>query len=251
MLAAGRSRISQMLHTMLKASGRLIIPDLCVACENSVDQRGLCNDCWPTLQLITDNSCRQCGYLFEHRSPLDRCGECLRDPPHFDDAIAAARYSGVMKDMVIALKHADRQDIAPVLANMMAPRMISVLKEADFILPLPLHQKRFLKRRFNQSAELARHVMRIGDIPIDKLNTRILIRHKSTAPQGHKTRSQRISSMRGAFQVPEDQREIIKSKHIVIIDDVLTTGASMSSAAQCLKRNGAKRVSACVAARVC
>lgn len=89
------------------------------------------------------------------------------------------------------------------------------------------------------------------NISMDKLNTKILIRHKSTSPQGHKSKSQRISAMRGAFSVPDDQIKVINDKHIIIIDDVMTTGASLSSAARALKKKGAKRVSACVAARVC
>ena len=231
--------------------GRFAVPSYCAICENEVDRPGICYECWPKLNLITENACLHCGSRFEYRSPLVKCGECLRDPPDFDDAIATATYSGIMKDMVIALKHGDRLDIAPVLAKIMAPKMLPLLKEADFILPLPLHRRRFFRRRFNQSAELARHLMAFGKIPMDKLNTQILIRHKSTSPQGHKSKSQRISAMRGAFSVPDDQIEMIKDKHIVIIDDVLTTGASLSSAARALKKKGAKRVSACVAARVC
>ena len=245
------SKIAHQLISIFREVGRFALPSYCTICDNEVDTPGICYECWPQLNLITDNACLHCGSRFEYRSPLVTCGDCLRDPPDFDDAIATAAYSGIMKDMVIALKHGDRLDIAPVLAKIMAPKMLPLLNEADFILPLPLHRRRFFKRRFNQSAELARHLMIFGNISMDKLNTRILIRHKSTSPQGHKSKSQRISAMRGAFSVPDDQIEMINDKHIIIIDDVMTTGASLSSAARALKKKGAKRVSACVAARVC
>ena len=243
MQAMGRKLMSEAVRWMS--------PALCAGCNADVGQTGLCERCWPRLTLITDNSCRQCGCRFEYRTPLDLCGECLREPPDVDATIAAAVYGGVMREMIIALKHGDRLDIAPVLANIMAPRIIPLLEDADFILPLPLHHKRFFKRRFNQSAELTRHVMAIGDLPKTRFTTSILIRHKPTPPQGHKSRNQRMIAMRGAFHVPEDQRDHIKDKHIVIIDDVMTTGASIGSAARCLKRYGAKKVSAAVAARVC
>lgn len=244
-------RVPDIALVLVREAGRFISPCLCAACHNSVERAGLCGSCWRGLTLITDDSCRQCGVRFEYKTLLERCGNCIKSPPHYDATVAAAVYSGVMREMTIAFKHGDRQDIAPVLAHIMAPRVMPLLKEADFVVPLPLHRRRFFKRRFNQAAELVRHLLAIGGLPLNKMNTHILLRHKATPSQGRRSRSQRIQAVRGAFSVPEDQIEVIKGKHILIIDDVMTTGASADSAARALKRKGARRVSVAVAARVC
>lgn len=236
---------------MARTLGHFITPCLCAICQNNVDSPGLCPSCWKELFLITNHSCQQCGLPFEYKTPLNRCGDCLKSPPAFDETIAAAKYDGVIRDLIISLKHGDRHDIAPILAKIMYPRARTLLQEADIILPLPLHKKRFFMRRFNQSAELARYLINLSQLNADKMKTDILLRHKNTTPQGHKTRHQRKKSLQGAFHVPDASKGDITGKHIVIIDDVMTTGASVASAARTLKRAGAKRVSAVVAARVC
>ena len=141
------------------------------------------------------------------------------------------------------------QLIAPILARIMAPKTFPLIDKADFILPLPLHRSRFFRRRFNQSAELTRQILAFhggGRI----MDTKILIRKKATAPQGKKSKAQRVAAMRGAFHVPTDQRYRIKGKDVLLIDDVLTTGASLSSAARCLKHAGAAEISVSTVARV-
>ncbi len=243
--------VRDIITTILNAAAHFITPSLCANCHNSVITSGLCRDCWGELRFISHDACSQCGVPFIYKTLLTKCGECLRDPPDVDATIAAAVYGGVIRDLVIGLKHGDRQDIAPVLAHLMAPKAMPLLHDADVILPLPLHRQRFFTRRFNQSAELARHIMKIGDIPPTRMNTHILIRHKHTEPQGRKSKNQRIAAMRNAFHVPDQYINLVKDKHIVIVDDVMTTGASIGAASKTLKRHGAKMVSAIVAARVC
>ena len=243
-----------MLKLAFKMAEQLIAPHLCPACDAEVADRGLCSNCWIDLKLISSQACGQCGLPFD--IPMidvlngHVCGQCLMDPPDFDHAVSALVYADPTRRMILALKHGDRQDIAPVLARIMAPKTIPLIEAADFILPLPLHRSRFLKRRFNQSAELTRQILALhgGGRMMD---TRILIRKKATPPQGKKSKAQRISAMRGAFQVPTDQRHRVKGKHILIIDDVLTTGASLSSAAGCLKLADAREISVSTVARVC
>ena len=260
-----------MFRPMLKMAERLIAPHLCPVCDAEVTDRGLCLDCWKDLKFIADQACYHCGTPFDIPmltpliSPESRgghgprgaiCGQCLMDPPDFDHAVSALVYADPARRMILALKHGDRQDIAPILARMMAPKTIPLMERADFILPLPLHRRRFLKRRFNQSAELTRHLIALQGLIPDQnggntMDTSILIRKKATAPQGRKSKAQRIAAMRGAFAVPQDQRARIKGKTILMIDDVLTTGASLSSAARCLKRAGAGHIAVSTVARVC
>ena len=233
---------------------QLIAPHLCPVCDAMVTDRGLCSQCWVDLKLISAQACHQCGVPFDIPmiDPLKGhvCGQCLMDPPDFDHAVSALVHSDPARHLILALKHGDRQYIAPVLARMMAPETLPLIDKADFILPLPLHRRRFFKRRFNQSAELTRQILAIhggGRV----MDTKILIRRKATAPQGQKSKAQRIAAMRGAFHVPEDQQHRIKGKHILIIDDVLTTCASLSSAARRLKRAGAATITVSTVARVC
>lgn len=240
-----------MLEMIAASITRFVFPQLCALCDDEVTQTGLCASCWSDINLISEMACRQCGTPFGHQQMQDICGNCLKDPPNFDYAAAAMTYNDGSRQLLLRFKHGDRQDIAPVLANMMASSTLPMIKEADFILPLPLHRTRFLSRRFNQSAELCRFLLKHAPDHRHKFSTHILLRHKRTPPQGHKTKAQRRNAVAGAFNVPADQRPIIKGKHILIIDDVMTTGASLSSAAKTLKRAGAAVVSVAVVARVC
>lgn len=247
-----------MLKAMFKLAfnmaEQLIAPHLCPVCDAEVAARGLCSNCWIDLKLISSQACRQCGLPFDIPiiDPLkgEVCGQCLIDPPDIDHAVSALVYADPAHHLILALKHGDRQDIAPILARIMAPKIFPLIDKADFILPLPLHRSRFFRRRFNQSAELTRQILAFhggGRI----MDTKILIRKKATAPQGKKSKAQRVAAMRGAFHVPTDQRYRIKGKDILLIDDVLTTGASLSSAARCLKHAGAAEISVSTVARVC
>ena len=231
--------------------GRFIFPRLCPICTSEVTASGVCTSCWPKLTLITGNACRQCGTPFPYQPLLDTCGNCLRQPPDFDAACAALVYGEVSRQLVLGLKHGDRQDIAPVLAAMMLPKTLPMMQAADWLIPLPLHPTRFLARRFNQSAELCRQLLAAAPELAPKYAPELLVRVKKTPPQGHKTRQQRQQAMRGAFLVPPHLKPRAKDAQMLIIDDVMTTGASLSSAARALKRAGAKTVSVSAAARVC
>ena len=225
-----------------KMAEQMIAPHLFPVCDAEVADRGLCSNCWIDLKLISSQACEQCGMPFDIPQ-IDHlkgqvCGQCLIDPPDFDHAVLALVYADPARHMILALKHGDRQDIAPVLARIMAPKTIPLIDKAYFILPLQLHRSRFFKRRFNQSAELTRQILALH-VGGRMMDTKILIRKKATPPQGKKSKAQRIEAMRGAFHVTTDQRHRIKGKHILLINDVLTTGASLSSTARCLKHAGA------------
>jgi ComF family protein len=230
---------------------QFIFPILCPICSREISDSGICSSCWGELQLISTNACQQCGVPFAYQPLIDRCGNCLHSPPDFDTTAAAMVYGETSKQLILALKYGDRQDIAPVLAAMMLPKTLPLITSADLVMPLPLHPTRFFKRRFNQSAELCRHMLKATPNQLDKFSTKSLIRVKKTPSQGRKTRRQRIDMMRGAFRVPKTEKANVDGRHILLIDDVLTTGASLSSAAKALKQAGAKTVSVSVAARVC
>lgn len=229
----------------------MLVPPLCPLCSGLTADGGICADCWHGLSLITETACQRCALPFPHGGGSAICGNCLAHPPGFDRGVAALAYNDTARQLILAFKHGDRLDIAPVLARLMLPASRGLLEQADIIIPLPLHPKRFLKRRFNQSAELGRHLTALAGLPQDRLQHGLLLRRRNTPSQARMTRLQRQRNVAGAFTLAAGAKAVIAGKSILLIDDVLTTGASLSAAATCLKRAGAETVAVSVAARVC
>lgn len=231
----------------------LLIPPQCPACHAIIDDDGLCGQCWSQIKRIAPPLCQQCGKGFAFTNAFsdgdNRCGRCLTAPPDFDHAIAAFKYNAMSRLLILGLKYARRHDVTPTMARMMANAGAELLDKSDWIIPLPLHWTRYVQRGFNQSAELARAAMKAANIANRKYRPDILKRMKKTESQGYKTRKQRRQNLQSAFRVTDKSR-YLNGASVVIIDDVLTTGASLSSAARCLKKAGAKEVAVLIAARV-
>ena len=234
---------------IIRTLGNLIIPPQCPSCHQLVSTDGICGECWSCLKAITPPACWQCGRGFDFDAGISRCGKCLTQPPDFDRGIAAVRYNAMSKRLILGLKYGGRHDMTPILGRMMANQGAALLHQADWIVPLPLHWTRHFSRGYNQSAELARAAMMAAGVSPKTYRPDIMIRSKRTENQGHKTREQRRQNMRDAFRLRTDTTSI-KGAKVLIIDDVLTTGASLSSAARCLKAGGAKEVAVLVVARV-
>jgi ComF family protein len=156
-------------------------------------------------------------------------------------------FSGVPRQMVQSLKYHDHPELARWMAAWMARAGKEVLADAHVILPVPLHPRRFLMRRFNQSAELGRHVAKLAAKPFDPA---ALFRVKLTKQQVGLGAAERQDNVRGAFQVPEEARIRIAGKSVLLIDDVYTTGATVMAAAKALTRGGAAHVDVLTFARV-
>ena len=227
----------------------MIIPPQCPSCHQLVSSDGMCGECWARLKTITPPACVQCGRGFDFDAGVARCGRCLTQPPDFDRGIAAVRYNAMSKRLILGLKYGGRHDMTPILGRMMANQGASFLHQADWIVPLPLHWTRHYSRGYNQSAELARAAMKAAGVSPQIYRPDLIKRSKRTENQGHKTRQQRRQNMRGAFSLFKN-KDVVKGASILIIDDVLTTGASLSSATRCLKAGGAKHVAVLVVARV-
>ena len=161
------------------------------------------------------------------------------DPPDYDRARAVARFDGLMRNLVHGLKYADRHDARRLFGTWMAAAGADVLADADLIVPVPLHRWRLLSRRFNQSALIAGEIAKVSGVALDQ---RILERVKSTPQQVGMTADQRRLNMSGAFKVASGRGGIIAGARIVLIDDVITTGATVNACARALKRAGAARV---------
>ncbi len=228
----------------------LAYPPLCVLCREPVaDPDSLCPACWSELQFIDGPVCVRCGLPFEiDAGPGTECGACIADPPKFDKARAILRYDDASKKPVLALKHADRLDLVPAFAKWLDRAGRELLSEADMIVPVPLHRMRLWKRRYNQSAELARALSRRSGLPLEPL---VLERVKPTPSQGTMPSAEaRRKNVAGAFLVPKPMRPVVKGRRVLLIDDVLTTGATASASARALKRAGATSVFVLALARV-
>jgi ComF family protein len=174
-------------------------------------------------------------------------GDAIANPPPFRRARSAVGFSGVPRRMVQSLKYHDHPELARWMAAWMVRAGREALRDADIILPVPLHPRRFLTRRFNQSAELARHIARQVGKPFDPS---ALLRVKLTKQQVGLGANEREDNVRGAFKVPEEARIKVAGRSVLLIDDVYTTGATVIAATKALKKAGAAAVDVLTFARV-
>jgi ComF family protein len=173
--------------------------------------------------------------------------EAISDPPAYQRARAAVRYDDVARTLVHALKYGDRLDLAPTMGRWMARAGHELLRDADAIVPVPLHWRRLWARRFNQSALLAKALSQDCAKPVADT---VLKRVKSTAQQVGLSQSERALNVQGAFRVPQQERAALAGRQIVLVDDVLTSGATADACARALLRGGARQVDVVVFARV-
>ena len=173
--------------------------------------------------------------------------EAIADPPPFERARAAVAYSGVARQMVRGLKYQDRTDLAPWMARWMLRAGAELVAEAEVIVPVPLHWRRFFRRQFNQSAELGRALAHLTGLPFTPEAVR---RIKLTRQQVGLERAQREENVRAAFRVPAEAEITIAGRRVLLVDDVYTTGATARAAAAALKKGGAGAVDVVTFARV-
>ncbi|HKS64768.1 MAG TPA: ComF family protein, partial [Xanthobacteraceae bacterium] len=173
--------------------------------------------------------------------------QAIADPPAYNRARAAVRYDDVARKLVHALKYGDRMDLAPMIGRWMIRAGHELLGDADALVPVPLHWRRLWTRRFNQSAALAEQIARESGIAVAH---KALRRVKATAQQVGLSRRDRATNVQGAFKVAPDARPEVAGRRLILIDDVLTSGATSDACARALLRAGARQVDVLVFARV-
>jgi ComF family protein len=192
--------------------------------------------------------CDGCGLPFEYElGPGARCPACSGRAPAFDRARAACLYDEHARDLILKLKHADRTDLAGLFAHWIARAAADILPEQDAVVPVPLHPLRLLSRRYNQAAEIARPLARLAGLPYF---ADPVVRVRRTASQGGKSAGGRKRNVAGVFAVPKAWRRRVAGQRLLLIDDVLTTGATVEGCARALKAAGAAQVDVAVIARV-
>jgi len=228
----------------------LLLPPRCLGCGGTVETQGrLCAGCWRRLVFLGPPLCRMCGYPLPHALPeAPLCGTCAAEPPAYDHARAALRYDDGSRGLILRFKHADRTDTAPAFGRWLAQAGTDLLAEADLIAPVPLHRWRFLKRGYNQAAILAHALARESGVAHV---SDLLQRSRATrSQQGLSGRARLDNITAGAFRIHPWHLRRVAGASVLLVDDVLTTGATVSACARILRRAGAAQVDVLTLARV-
>lgn len=226
-----------------------VLPPRCYACGTGVEAQGaLCAACWSGLAFITDPQCGRCGLPFEYAlEGTSICGACLARPPAFDVARSALHYDDASRPFILAFKHGDETRHARPFAKWMLRTLNGVMRDDMLIIPVPLHRKRLLKRRYNQAAMLARELARLGELPCEM---EVLHRIKATPSQGGLSAQGRRSNVQGAFALSPKGAKVLNGRSVLLVDDVFTTGATVNACAKVLRKGGAAFVAVVTLARV-
>ncbi|MBA3049391.1 ComF family protein [Brevundimonas sp.] len=228
----------------------LLLPSLAWDSPEAAATPGLSAGAWSRVAFLEDPVCDGCGAGFEMDGgpfAAARCAACLAQPYAFARARAACLYDEASRGLILKFKHGDHQPFAPLFARWIARAASPLLDEADAVVPVPLHRFRLLSRRFNQAAEIARPLAR--RVGLDYVPD-ALVRTAHTTTQGGKSARGRRLNVRKAFAVSEPGRRRIRGRRILLVDDVLTTGATAEACARALIEAGARAVDLAVVARV-
>lgn len=240
-----------MITALSRAALDLVLPPLCACCDTPVEAPGqLCATCFGQLAFISEPACQRCGLPFSSHEAAGRsrvCDACSTDPPPWRQARAALVYDDKAKSLILPLKHTDRGENAAVLALHMHRAGAALLARADLLVPVPLHRWRLLRRRYNQAAFLAHALGHRAKRPVlaDALR-----RPHATAPLGGLNAAERHLALEGSIDVRPNRRAALRGRIVLLIDDVLTTGATAGACARALLDAGAANVDVLVASRV-
>ena len=245
----GRGEAEKMLRRVARFVLDALLPPLCLCCRAQVSEPGsLCPACWAKIDFLAPPYCAVCGLPFElDAGPDAQCGECARQAPRYARARAVFRYDDASRSLILRFKHGDRLEGVPAFARWMSRAGADLLAEADLLVPVPLHRWRLLSRRYNQAALLALGLAQESGV---RAIPDLLLRRRSTKPQGHMNRSGRHDNVAGAFTLARRHQPALAGKRVVLIDDVLTSGATVEECAKVLLKGGAVAVDVLTLGRV-
>jgi ComF family protein len=237
------------IRNFLNKCVQFFYPPLCPFCREKVEKDGMiCADCWPSVSPITAPACRHCAIPLDVAFAEENvCVKCMTMPPEFDECRAVYIYGPLIKRLVLRFKNQQVTALASFMGNKMLAISRDIIDASDYIIPVPLHASRLKKRGFNQATLLA---YQIAQSMRHKVKLNLLVRCKNTPSQGTLSRQARHKNLEGAFVVPSQLNpELLKNKIITLIDDVMTTGATLKECANALKKYEIKKVNVVVFSR--
>lgn len=224
----------------------ICFPATCCKCGKYTENQGLCGNCWSKIHWISEPICPICGKPFEIDIGIS-CAECRRKKPSFDCARAVFEYDDESKPLILKFKHSDATFLGEQLAQWMYRVGESLFEKADLIVPVPIHFFKRLKRKYNQTEILANYLAQLSGKTYEP---RILKKNKPSRSQEGLTKIQRKENVKNSFAIDEKYAPLLNEKSVLLIDDVLTTGATVNECAKILKKHGAKSVFVLTLARV-
>lgn len=226
----------------------LVFPPRCPLCGDAIGaQSGLCGSCWSELAIPGEPACSLCHRPFaEDAASGLTCAPCMANPPRHDGIAAGTLYNEASRKLVLAFKHGDRIALAPLMARLMSAKLQAV-DENWIVAPVPLHRWRLWRRGYNQAALLAQEIARLRS---SRLCVDLLQRRKATPTLGGLGQKARARALSGAIACNPRHSGIVRDANVVVVDDVLTSGATSDACVSTLKRAGARKVVIACFARV-
>lgn len=234
----------------LQALLHLVYPPQCITCGARVTSDfGLCADCWRETPFITGLVCQHCGVPLPGDDATERalCDDCLTIARPWSAGRAALLYRDNGRKLVLALKHGDRLDLARPAAEWMFKAVQPILVPGMLVTPVPLHWRRLVTRRYNQAALLSQRVAALARL---QHSPDLLQRRRSTGSQDGLSRDGRFANMADALTLNPRRAALVLGRHVLLVDDVMTSGATLAAGAETLVAAGAIGVSVLVMARV-
>ncbi len=242
-----KANLSVRLFELAGRAFDILLPHRCLSCGVVVSGGGLCSNCWEELVFLAPPWCAACGLPFPYDfSKGALCGACTARRPTYGRARAMLAYNDASRPLLLGFKHADRTEAAPTFGRWLATAGRELVGEAELIVPAPLHWSRLFFRRYNQAALLCAALSRETGLPLAQ---NALVRLRRTPPQGNMSPNQRRENVRGAFAVRPPARCLIAGRKILLVDDVMTTGATVEACAKALYKAEALRVDVLTLAR--
>jgi ComF family protein len=235
-------RVARLASESLRYSADLILPAVCVSCSTLITRHNLlCPQCWSGLDLITPPYCDRLGIPLPGYEGADPhlSTQAALNPPVFSRARAAAHYRGVIRKLIVRFKFEDKHEPLPLFITLMRKAGQPLLEDADVLVPTPLHRLRLLQRRFNQAALLAQGLAKVAGVPAAVTALKRRRRTQAQVGLGQEARQENVA---GAFKVSRGGRNAVNGKRVLLVDDVMTTGATANACAAALLNAGAAAV---------